>query len=78
MVETIGYSPSVSCQNEKPWLYGNQFIKFLKVTNFNGYSGFIGFDHVTGYRNNLTLSIVDKTRTGVDLVGSYSFNINID
>jgi hypothetical protein len=26
----------------------------------------------------LTLSIVDKTRTGVDLVGLYSLYINID
>ena len=38
------------------------------MSRFEGLSGHVEFDHATGLRNNLTLSIVDKTKTGVDLV----------
>lgn len=42
------------------------------MTSFNGLSGFIAFDQTTGFRTNLTLAIVDKTKTGVDLVGYWN------
>lgn len=60
---------SVSCQREIEWPFGAEFVKYLRMSKFAGMSGNVEFDTVTGHRINLTLSIVDKTRTGVDLVG---------
>lgn len=64
-------SPIVSCDKETPWSFGNEFIKMLKMTNFNGLSGHIEFDPASGFRTNVTLAIVDKTKTGVDLVSLF-------
>jgi hypothetical protein len=60
--------PVVSCEKETPWTYGVEFMRLLKMTNFNGLSGHIEFDATSGFRSNVTLTIVDKTKTGVDLV----------
>ena len=62
-------SASASCSAERPWLLGNAFVKFLKMANFQGLTGHVEFEQSTGYRRNLTLNIVDKTRNGIDLVG---------
>lgn len=69
LADLIVQSPTVSCQRETPWSFGEEFMRNLKMSQFNGLSGYIQFDPNTGYRTNLTLSIVDKTKTGVDLVG---------
>ncbi|CAF0769478.1 unnamed protein product [Brachionus calyciflorus] len=69
LVNIIPEFPKASCESETPWLYGTEFMKHMKNMKFNGLSGNIEFDVYTGYRKNLTLCIVDKTRTGVDLVG---------
>jgi hypothetical protein len=68
LADIIPASPVVSCDKELAWEYGSEFMKFLKMSKFNGLSGNIEFEEATGYRTNLTLSIVDKTRTGVDMV----------
>ena len=73
LVEVFPSTSSVSCQKETPWLFGPEFIRFLKMSSFKGLSGQIEFDSFTGFRNNLTLSIVDKTKIGVDLVGRLFF-----
>jgi hypothetical protein len=69
LAEIIKKSPSVSCQKEEPWLFGSEFMKYMKMNSFTGLSGNVEFDQMTGFRTNLTLSIVDKTRSGVDLIG---------
>ena len=60
--------PVVSCDRETTWSFGKEFVKLLKMSNLNGLSGHIEFDMSTGMRNNISLAIVDKTKTGVDLV----------
>lgn len=61
-------SSTVSCQKETPWLFGSTLTRYLKMNKFNGLTGNIEFDPVTGLRTNLTLNIVDRTKTSVDLV----------
>lgn len=73
LVDSMQSSSSVSCQRETPWLFGVQLTKYLKMNKFNGLSGYIEFDPNTGLRTNLTLCIVDRTKTSVDLV-RFSFN----
>lgn len=68
LAEVMIAPSSVSCQKEEPWQFGSEFMKYLKMSNFNGLSGHIEFDQRTGYRKNVTFSIVDKTKSGVDLV----------
>ena len=68
IVEMIPVSPSVSCQKETSWQFGTDFMRYLKMSKFEGLSGHVEFDQMTGFRSNITLSIVDKTKTGVDLV----------
>jgi hypothetical protein len=75
LADIIRTSPSVSCQKETPWPFGSEFIKYLKMGNFSGLSGNVEFDNATGYRTNFKLSIVDKTKTGVDLVFHLKFRI---
>ncbi len=58
----------VSCDHELPWEFGESFVTHLKMNKMSGLSGFIEFDQKTGYRKNTTLTIVDKSRNGVDLV----------
>ncbi len=54
-------------------------MKHLKTSNINGLSGHIEFDQATGYRKNLTVDIVDMTRSGLSLVGHwYEFETNPD
>jgi hypothetical protein len=69
LVDIILAAPSVSCKKDTSWLFGSEFMKFLKMSSFHGLSGYIEFDQLTGYRKNITLSIVDRTKKGVDLVG---------
>ena len=76
LVELMPHSPSVSCQKETPWQFGPEFLKYLKKSSFNGLSGRVEFDQLTGYRNNVTLAIVDKTKTAVDLVCFYSIRVS--
>lgn len=57
----------MSCATETPWLYGSELMKYLKMNKLYGLSGYIEFD-VAGYRKNLSISIVDRTKTTVDLV----------
>lgn len=74
LAEVIPSAPSVSCAKEQPWFFGTDFLRSMKLSNFNGLSGHIEFDLVKGYRKNITLSIVDKTKAGVDLIGYWRGN----
>lgn len=67
-------NPRASCESEKPWIYGSELMKNLRKTKFNGLSGVVEFDQYTGYRQNIALSIVDKTKIGIDLVGYWRDN----
>lgn len=67
-------SPSVSCEAETKWHYGDEFMSFLKKSSITGLSGKIEFDQVTGMRKNLTMQIVDLSRNGVSLVGNWIEN----
>ncbi|CAF0769509.1 unnamed protein product [Brachionus calyciflorus] len=69
LFEMIPESPKASCETETPWNFGQKFMEYLKKTKFVGLSGNIEFDRATGYRTNLTLSIIDKNKSGVELVG---------
>ncbi len=75
LAETLPTTQTTSCQKETPWLFGMDFMRFLKMSSFKGLSGNVEFDQTTGYRNNITLSIVDRTRAGVDLVIFCFFSI---
>ena len=68
-METIPESPKISCDTETQWTFGAMFMDYLKKTKFIGLSGNVEFDPTTGYRQNLTLSIVDKTKLGVEIIG---------
>ena len=72
LYEKIPKSHTVSCEKEIKWDYGDEFIDNLKSTDFNGLSGPIQFDSVTGHRQNLTLDIVDLTKQGLSLFGHWS------
>ncbi len=43
-------------------------MNFIKMTNVNSVTGHIEFDENTGFRKNVSLTLVDKTKYGVDLV----------
>lgn len=59
----------MSCATEKQWSYGPEMLEHFKNMKTNGLSGNIEFDKKTGLRKNLTLSIVDRTKNGVELIG---------
>lgn len=69
LVDVIPESPRISCETEAQWTFGSKFMDFIKKTKFLGLSGNVEFDQTTGYRQNITLSIVDKTKIGVEIVG---------
>ena len=69
LVDLIVESPKISCSLGQPWFNGPLLMKYLKMADFNGLSGHIEFDQNTGFRKNLTISIVDKADVGVDLFG---------
>ena len=62
-------SPKASCSTGQPWINGPILLKHLKMSKFKGLSGHIEFDKLTGYRKNLTITIVDKAKSGVDIFG---------
>ena len=70
----IKSSPKISCETGSPWLDGPYLMKHLKMNNFKGLSGNFDFDVKTGYRKNVTIGIVDKTKSGVDLFGYWRDN----
>ena len=70
LAETIPKSPSVSCSKENPWYYGEEFMRYLRLSDFNGLSGHIEFDSTTGCRKNLTIRIVDLIKDGISLVSN--------
>ena len=57
--------------NENAWSYGEQFMKYLRLSDFNGLTGRIEFNQMTGYRKNITIGIVDLIKDGLSLVKSY-------
>ncbi len=60
--------PKANCDNEIKWSFGKKFVKYLKTLNTTSVSGHIEFDKYNGMRKRLTLSLVEKTKTGIDLV----------
>lgn len=42
------------------------------MSNFNGLSGHVQFDEVTGRRTNLSFSLVDKIGNSIDIVSCLS------
>ena len=68
LIEPIAKSTPGSCEKEIRWNYGIQFMNFIKMTNVNSVTGHIEFDENTGFRKNVSLTLVDKTKYGVDLV----------
>jgi hypothetical protein len=70
MVENLSIPVTVSCEDEEPWYFGKTFSSNMKLTKMQGLSGQIEIDERTGYRKNNILSIVDKSRLGVDLVST--------
>ena len=76
LAETIPNSPSVSCCKENPWHYGEEFMRYLRLSDFNGLSGRIEFDSTTGFRKNLTIKIVDLIKDGISLVSNLHYYLN--
>jgi hypothetical protein len=68
LIDLMQASTSVSCQRETPWLFGATLTRYLKMNKFNGLTGNIEFDENTGVRANITLFIVDRTKTSIELV----------
>jgi hypothetical protein len=69
LYEKISSSQQASCSSDVPWSYGSELFKYFKLAKFEGMSGHIEFDSLTGYRKNLTLNIVDLSKEdAVDLV----------
>ncbi len=68
LIEQIAQSIPGSCENEMKWSYGEKFMSFIKMTNMNSVTGHIEFDENTGFRKNISLTLVDKTKYGVDIV----------
>jgi hypothetical protein len=68
LIENLSIPVAVSCEEEEPWVFGHKFTSNLKLNKMQGLSGQIEIDDKTGYRKNNILSIVDKSRMGVDLV----------
>jgi hypothetical protein len=62
---------SGSCENETEWSMGAEFMEKIFTTKINGRSGAVEFESETGFRKNFTLSIVDRTTSGVDLVNNF-------
>ena len=74
LADILPGSPSVSCEAETTWSYGDEFMAFVKMSSITGLSGKIEFDATTGCRKNLTMHIVDLARNGVSLVGNWVEN----
>ena len=64
----IPVTPSVSCDAETKWNFGDRFMTYLKTTKTTGLTGHIEFDEKTGLRKNLTIHIVDLIKNGLSLV----------
>ena len=64
-----------NCKREVSWPFGKKFIKNLKAFKGDSVSGHVEFQKHTGFRKNLTLSLVEKTKKGIDLVFYYSIII---
>ena len=61
--------------NEEAWDYGEKFMKYLRLSDFNGLTGRIEFNQMTGYRKNMTIGIVDLIKDGLSLVKFYFVNL---
>ena len=54
---------------ERAWSFGSDFNSFMKLSKFEGVSGRVEFDSISGYRDNITMAIVDLGKDDVvDLV----------
>ena len=58
----------ISCDFEKKWEFGQEFMNYLKNNYFTGLSGQIQYNKDLGLRSGLKLSIVDKIKNSIDLV----------
>ena len=68
LVDKIPSSPSVSCVNENPWVFGAEFVKMIKNSDFYGLSGHVKFDSMFGDRQNFSLRVMDIAKDGLSLV----------
>ncbi len=68
LIESIAQSIPGSCETESKWSFGKHFMSYIKMTNMNSVTGHIEFDENTGFRKNISLTLIDKTKAGVDLV----------
>jgi hypothetical protein len=54
------------------WSFGEQFMKYLRISKYNGLSGLVEFDDSSGLRDKLKFYIYDKLKDSIDLIGSWT------
>ncbi len=63
----------ISCDFEKKWEFGQEFMNYLKNNDFIGLTGRIEFNKETNLRSGFELSIVDKIKNLIYLVSFLFF-----
>lgn len=61
-----------SCEKYMQWSFGEQFMKYLRISKYNGLSGLVEFDDSSGLRDKLKFYIYDKLKDSIDLIGSWT------
>ncbi|XP_066943694.1 glutamate receptor ionotropic, kainate 2-like isoform X2 [Macrobrachium rosenbergii] len=61
----------LDCEGDETWIYGNSLVNYMKWVQVRGLTGLIKFD-AKGFRRDVTLDIVELTKTGLVKVGRWS------
>jgi hypothetical protein len=63
----------ISCDLETKWVFGQEFMNYLKNNHFIGLTGQVEFNKETNLRSGFELSIVDKITNLIYLVSVLFF-----
>ncbi|XP_064094425.1 glutamate receptor ionotropic, kainate 2-like [Macrobrachium nipponense] len=61
----------LDCEGDDTWIYGNSLVNYMKWVQVRGLTGLIKFD-AKGFRRDVTLDIVELTKTGLVKVGRWN------
>lgn len=71
--QTMETFSAASCAKSKPWTHGSTLVNYLRTSvEFDGMSGRVLFDPLTGQRSGYELNVIRSTELGPRIIGNWS------
>ncbi|XP_014247014.1 glutamate receptor ionotropic, kainate 2-like [Cimex lectularius] len=68
---------SIECEQDRAWEHGYSIRNFMKMSEYQGLSGLVKFDHM-GFRTNIELDIIELKEEGLGIKGTWNTSTGLN